>query len=393
MCVIAFFFTFVFMKIKKKKILLGLHKYLGLSTGLVLFIVALTGCFLSFKEEIENCYSPFKTVTVEVSDFLKPSTIKNIASKSIPNKTIHGVVYGNPDEALEVVFYEATPEFHQSLYVNPYSGAVLKRVDHLQGFFSFALKGHLRLWLPLEIGKQVVGFSVLFFFIIIVTGLLIWMPKKLKNIGKRLRFSWHLKTKWRRKNFDLHTVIGFYMSSFGLLFAFTGCIMAFNWFYYIAYVGTGGNKDPRFITPESVVTTTASSEAISESVASYDLLVPALKKSYPAAQSFELHYPETEKASILVEVNNSKGVYYDRDYLFFDQYSLEELEAHSIYGHYKNTDFADKLIRMNYDIHVGAIGGIVGKIIAFLACLICGSLPVSGIVLWLSRRKRLNAIV
>lgn len=107
------------MKIKKKKILLGLHKYLGLSTGLVLFIVALTGCFLSFKEEIENCYSPYKTVAIEASEFLKPSTIKNIASKLIPNKTIHGVVYGKLDEALEVVFYEATPEFYQSLYVNP----------------------------------------------------------------------------------------------------------------------------------------------------------------------------------------------------------------------------------------------------------------------------------
>ena len=68
--------------------------------------------------------------------------------------------------------------------------------------------------------------------------------------------------------------------------------MAFNWFYYIAYVGTGGNKDPRFITPESEITTTGhNTETISESVASYDLLLPILKKFYPAAQSFEDGHP------------------------------------------------------------------------------------------------------
>ena len=43
---------------------------------------------------------------------------------------------------------------------------------------------------------------------------------------------------------------------------------------------------------------------------------------------------------------------------------------------------------MNYDIHVGAIGGIPGKIIAFLLCLISGSLPVTGFIIWFDKKRR-----
>ena len=40
---------------------------------------------------------------------------------------------------------------------------------------------------------------------------------------------------------------------------------------------------------------------------------------------------------------------------------------------------------MNYDIHIGAIGGIAGKIIAFLSSLLIASLPVTGTLLWYGR--------
>jgi uncharacterized iron-regulated membrane protein len=43
---------------------------------------------------------------------------------------------------------------------------------------------------------------------------------------------------------------------------------------------------------------------------------------------------------------------------------------------------------MNYDIHVGAIGGITGKVIAFLASLMAASMPVTGIMIWWGRRKK-----
>ncbi|GAA0718550.1 PepSY-associated TM helix domain-containing protein [Aquimarina litoralis] len=379
-------------KNNRRKRILQIHKILGLTTGLVLFVVSITGCLWVFKEEIESFYDDYKYVDVQDQSFLVASEIKKIAEKIIPNRTIHGVVYGQPGEAIEVVFYESEPEvFYQSVYLNPYSGAFIKRVDNDAGFFGFVLKGHLRLWLPDAIGSRVVSYSVLLFLVIIISGLILWWPRNKKNWRQRLRFDWNKNTRWKRKNFDLHTVVGFYVSSFGLILAFTGCVMAFNWFYFIAYKASGGSNDPRFVIPES-------EQVIASTIASsypYDQLIPILKEKYQNAHSFELHYPENDTTSVLVEVSNSKGLYYNMDYLFFDQYTLKEIETPSIYGKYKNASFADKVIRMNYDIHIGAIGGLAGKIIAFLSSLLCASLPVSGVLLWYGRkykkRKKHNA--
>jgi len=43
---------------------------------------------------------------------------------------------------------------------------------------------------------------------------------------------------------------------------------------------------------------------------------------------------------------------------------------------------------MNYDIHVGAIAGLTGKVIAFLASLVSASLPVTGFIIWFDRERR-----
>jgi uncharacterized iron-regulated membrane protein len=43
---------------------------------------------------------------------------------------------------------------------------------------------------------------------------------------------------------------------------------------------------------------------------------------------------------------------------------------------------------MNYDIHVGAIAGLPGKILAFLISLLCSSLPVTGFLVWYGKKVK-----
>ena len=372
-----------------KKTARKLHLWIGLSTGLIVFILSITGCCWVFQEELRGLADDFKTVKVENKPFITATQAKSIAQKVFPKKGIHGVSFGQPDEAIEVIFYEAKPKFYQKVFINPYSGKVIKAEDQLSGFFAFVLRGHMYLWLPEAIGIQVTSTATLLFFVIIVTGLILWWPKNKKGRKQRLKFMWKPTTSWKRKNFDLHAVTGFYISLFAWVFAFTGCIMAFNWFYFIAFKATGGTKAPQFIIPNSAK---KPSLAASNPVKPIDQLVPKLRKSTPNAVAFELHYPTSDSASIYVEIFQKNEVYYNVDYRFFDQYTLKELDTPSIYGKYENATFADKVIRMNYDIHVGSIGGIAGKIIAFLASLITASLPVTGFLIWWGKRKKQKAL-
>ena len=57
-------------------------------------------------------------------------------------------------------------------------------------------------------------------------------------------------------------------------------------------------------------------------------------------------------------------------------------------GHLRRKNAGEKLLEMNYDIHVGAIGGMPGKILAFFASLLSASLPVTGFLIWYPRWRR-----
>ena len=368
-----------------KKLIFKIHQTLGLTTGIVVFIVSLTGCCWSFKEEIESLYDNYKTVSLQEADIIEASKAKELAQKVFPKQHIHGVLYQNDKQsAVEVIFYNEEPEFYQSVFLNPYSGDVIKKIDHTAGFFGFVLKGHVRLWLPKAIGKQIVGVSVIVFLLIIVSGIILWLPKKRKKLKQRLKFDWKKTTRWKRKNFDLHSIIGFYASSITLIIAFTGCIMAYNWFYYLFYKSIGGEKTTFFEVPKNI----NEEPNVGSKIYPMDKLIPLLKKENPEAKSFELHYPEDENHSIYVEVEKTSGIHYDADYRFFDKNTLTEIETNALYGKYENTKVADKIMRMSYDIHIGSIAGIPGKIIAFLISLLTASLPITGILLWYGRKYK-----
>ncbi|AXP83095.1 PepSY-associated TM helix [Mariniflexile rhizosphaerae] len=367
-----------------KKNILWLHKILGLVTGVVVFIVAITGCCWAFKEEIESLYVDDYTVEIQNAPILTPTEVKTIGNSVFPNNTIHGSIFNNSNEAIEIIFYDAKPEFYQSVFLNPYTGDVMHIENHLSGFFSFILKGHMRLWFPKDIGEQIVGTSILIFILIIISGFILWVPKKRKNLKQRLKFMWKPTTRWKRKNFDLHAIVGFYICSLALILAFTGTIISYNWMKYVVYKAAGGEKVPQFIIPENESKTV---NLDSETLA-IDNLIVKLKNELPNAVSYELHYPQNDSSSVYVEVSNSKGVFYDTDFRFYDQNTLEELETPGVYGKYSDTKVAEKILRMNYDIHIGAIGGLPGKIIAFLVSLLTATLPVTGFLLWYGRKYK-----
>jgi uncharacterized iron-regulated membrane protein len=106
-------------------------------------------------------------------------------------------------------------------------------------------------------------------------------------------------------------------------------------------------------------------------------------------ESMIISFIQSADAALEISINHRPGTYYNMDNYYFDQYSGKELTGKGTYaGAFKNASGADKIKRMNYDIHVGAVLGLPGKIMAFFASLIAASLPVTGFYIWLGRRKK-----
>ncbi len=370
---------------QKRKIFRLIHLYLGAAAGLIVFIEAVTGALWVFKDEIESATQPEIVIENQTGPTITPTFAKEKAQEVIEGKAIHGVLYPNEsDQPIEVIFYETEPEFFYSLFLNPYSGEVLSRKDHLRGFFAFILDGHLHLWLPPKIGEPLVSYGTLVFLISIITGIVLWWPKNQKGRKQRLKFDWKNTTKWRRKNFDIHTVLGFYVSAFAMTFVITGLVMGLNWFYFVFYSVIGGNNEMQFIIPKNI--SEYSQKKIDDKP--IDQLPEILRATYPTARDFEIHFPYSDSVSIYVEVSYKDGVYYDSDYIFFDQATLEDVSTTSIYGRFRDANLPDHIMRANYDIHVGAIGGLPTKILMFISCLIIATLPITGGLIWYGRTQK-----
>ncbi|MFD1140483.1 PepSY-associated TM helix domain-containing protein [Larkinella insperata] len=368
-----------------KKMVGKLHLWLGLSSGLLVFIVAITGCILAFEHEIKTVVRPFQYVEpVANATVLPPSRLQAIAEKQVPGKPAKGVNYGERGHSVNVPFYGAAPDYYYQVYLNPYTGEVLKVVDEETDFFHFILHGHYYLWLPEEIGQPVVAYGTLVFTMLLITGMVLWWPKNLNktNRNKSFRIKW--KAQWRRVNYDLHNVPGFYALTISVVLAVTGMIFGIEWLSNSIYwATTGGKTMPVYRQP------------LSDSTAARQFTDPVDRlwyRFYPTkaeTASLFISTPELASESISVSINHRPGTYYKTDYYNFDQYTLKELKGEGPYfGVYDKAGLGDKLRRMNYDIHVGAILSLPGKILAFCASLICASLPVTGFIIWWGRRKK-----
>lgn len=368
-----------------KQLIGKLHLWLGMASGLIVFVIAITGCILAFEQEIKNVTQPYRFAEAPVNaKLLPPSVLKAKAEAALPGKTANGVLYNEPGRSADVGFYNADPEYYYVVYLNPYSGEVLKVWSEDDDFFHLILHGHYYLWLPPAIGQPVVASATLIFLFMLISGMVLWWPRN-KSAAKQ-RFSIKWDAAWRRKNYDMHNVLGFYMLAVGLMFAITGLVWGFQWFSEGLYKVTGGQGSPAYIIPPSDTTAAQLNTSIAGKV---DKLWLKLRRENPTQQGINLSFPKLPAESIFSYVNYRPGTYYKVDYHYFDQHTLQEINNKGPYtGKYADAGVADKLRRMNYDLHVGAIWGLPGKILAFLASLICASLPITGFIIWWGRRKK-----
>jgi len=367
---------------KFKKIIGKIHLWLGLISGLLVLFLGITGCILAYQQEIENATQPYRFVKHENKAHLNPTRIKEIAENKLPGKHAHSVKYEDGKAAV-VSFYNTEPAYYYLIYINPYNGEVLKVKDMSQDFFRIVINGHYYLWLPPNIGQPIVASATLIFVVLMISGLILWWPKN--AAARKKRFSVKFTAQWRRVNYDLHNVLGFYVTWIAIFIAITGLVMGFQWFSKSVYwVASGGKSMTQYYPALSDSTI---NKADFEGNAADVLWFKMQEQWKHKGGSFEVHFPENKKESIELAFNPNTKTYWQTDYRFFDQKTLKEIEVKHLYGKLSKASSADKLMRMNYDIHVGAIGGLAGKTLAFFASLLAASMPVTGFLIWKGRRK------
>ena len=384
-------------KKKKPKYWIGkIHLWLGLTSGLIVLLLSITGCIYVFSQEITEWQRHDAIYVPKVEgQRLAPSVVwhKTLTAlkDTIAFEDMH--IYKDPSKAYEFhcykvaketssIWYFDTIEYYYQIYVDPYTGEILGIYDQEKDFFNIVKMLHWSLLLKTEIGQVVVGWSTFIFVIMLISGIILWWPKNKAMRKQRFKFIWKDSTKWRRKNYDLHNILGFYISVIALIIAFTGMVWAFTWFQAIVYVaGSQSITPPEVVKKESIISDGDKNKAFD------DAAVTTWKK-YADADAISIGMPEESKGAIQAYVQPYKGKYYVYHQLQFDQYTGKLLHERN----HSQKNFGEKLITANYDVHVGAILGIPGKIIAFIASFIIGLLPISGFLIWWGRSNKKKAL-
>ena len=372
-----------------RKLVATLHLWIGLGAGLVVCVVAVTGAMYVFADDIRE-------VLREDAIYIEPGAGETIPLSKLWERTQAELgrndqlweieIFNRPDKSWvflgrknspEAITYFGLVDYYRSYYLNPYNGELLAIYDEEFDFFNVVKLAHYSLLLNFPYGKPIVGMSTLIVVVMLISGIILWWPGAGNARKHRFLFKWNSGTAWKRKNFDLHNIVGFYISCVVLILAITGLVYAFPWFRSLVYMAGAVTTVPQNLSRvESVLTDAVANPPL-------DSALHQTRTLYPSAEAFTISPPSNSRGAINVYVQQDAGnrsVTHDAQ---FDQYSGELLRKRS----HADKNSGEKLLAANYDIHVGAILGIPGKILAFLASLLCASLPVTGFMVWWGRRR------
>ncbi|MBE9586436.1 PepSY domain-containing protein [Mucilaginibacter sp. JRF] len=361
-----------------KKINAWVHLWFGLFSGIVVFVLGLTGCILVFEPELRSLTSPWLHVDAAGREMLPPSVLYQTAKKALPDKKLGTVWYHGEDHSVSI---SVRPD--SQIYVNPYTAKVVA-IKGDSEFFDFVKEGHYYLWLPEKIGHQVTGWGTAIFFILLVSGLVLWWPKKWNKRAVEQSFKVKWKAKFKRVNYDLHNVFGFYSLLVALVLAFTGLMMSFRWFGDVVFILTGGVEHERVEVRSDSVNVELANQYRQVDKA---WRIGITQIGEHDKKSIIVGIPEKASDPIYLTVDMYKGTWRD---VALDQATLKPIPGGGN-GRMRDLALADWINRANYGLHVGEIGGITTKIIYFIASLISASLPITGFLIWWGRRKKKSA--
>lgn len=342
--------------------------WLGLGTGLIVFIVSITGCLYVFEEEIrENTQQDELYVPIQEKPFVGLDSIIRTFNAIAPKEkiTVIRVKEVEPNATVQI-----SSKKKMVYFFNPYDGSLVKKGG--ADWLSVVLEIHTSLLLG-ETGKFIQRWAVVIFVIMLITGLVLWFPNQVRLIKQSLKVKW--KGSFKRVNYDLHNVLGFYTSGILIVISLSGLYFAFKEVKTAASFFTGTKLTDG---KKQIAATPIHSEVTS---VRYDSLYKTVSLKYPGANftSFSIRKNGELRLRMIYPYKWARN-----QNTFYFKEATGQLLRFKLYQDYNGADFIEAT---NYDLHTGQLFGWFGKIVACIASLISASLPVTGVIIWLKRKK------
>ena len=397
-----------------RKIFRNIHLWLSIPFGILITLICFSGAALVFEKEVmELCHRDLYFVKkVEAAPLPMEQLMTKVAATLPDSVSVTGVnVSSDPERAYQVTLSKPR---RASMYVDQYTGEVTGKYERAP-FFNFMFRMHR--WLLDSMkqdggifwGKMIVGTSTLMFVFVLISGVVVWWPRTRKALKNSLKIV--ANKGWLRFWYDLHVAGGMYTLVFLLAMALTGLTWSFQWYRTGFYKTFGVEVLPSMGHGNAAANATAKGgksdskpegrEGRGERSGNRGERSEG-EGGRPEGRGAHRHSPYAHWEQVyeqLAQANpgykqisvsdGSASVAFNR---FGNQRATDRYKFNPRNGEitettlYKDLENFGKIRGWIYSVHVGSWGGMLTRILTFIAALIGASLPLTGYYLWIRKK-------
>lgn len=367
-----------------KKTLFQLHWFFGITAGLILSLMGITGAIYSYEQPILKWINQDSyVVQAETQAKLTPAEIYQHFQKVHPEFKINSItVSPSPTTSSNINIEKEGERRGFTMMINPYNAELLPDIKG-RDFFMFIQQLHRNLTVG-DSGKQITGACTLILIFFVLSGLYLRWPKR-HTIRQWLAF----KPQLNGRNFlwDLHAVAGTWVLVFYLILACTGLTWSYSWWKDGLY-NVLGVENPAKTAQAKQKTTDDEEEGLNPAEISY-----ALTQTWTG---FNAQINRSYSALTLTLPKKPDGI---MELMFLDpipqherarnranyNYQTQQFEKLDIY---EDKKLNEKIMSSLLPVHRGSFFGPVYQFLVVLASLAMPVFFVSGWLLYLKRRKQ-----
>lgn len=369
-----------------KAVLLQVHSIAGLVLALLLSTIALTGAIMSFEDEIvDHLNAGIMQVSPRTTPPLMPDElVVRLKAAQDFGKVSAFTLSSDPAAAVHVRFgRDEQGGRPASLYVDPYDARVLGS-PRGEEFFATVRRLHRWLLIPGDAkgwGRPITGTVALGLIVMLVSGLVLRWPRRAGSV--KMWFKPNLALTGRGLHRSLHTVIGTWVLPVYLVITLTGLWFSFEW-YKDGVVWLLSRPEVATAKMQTKAPRAAGRPAPAQPIG-FDRTWTTFQReeggrfsrallTLPAGPGTVIRIRSWEKDMTLEAMR--------------DEFRVDAVTGQLVAAErYADKTFGEKIIAAMYDIHRGAILGWPGKLAFMIAAALMPLFAVTGILLYLSRRK------
>lgn len=389
-----------------RKVFFQIHLWAGILLALYVIAIGISGSILVFKEEL----MPKPHVSIGKLDYNACTAAQinraiDLANTAIPGMKAFLASCPTPANGLFTITVRTEPKHspggrgqqlrgtaepqgprqklaQRTVYIHPQTWQVVGTADREASWLETVEQFHVNLLLGRN-GRLWNGIGASILLLLAFTGIVLWWPG-IRNWTRGLKVDF--RKSWKRINWDLHSVMGFWALFFTLTWALTG--MYFTWPKLFTTPITKFTHITTASYPGPQMREAAKRPPIQDAPLNVTAMIEEAQRQSPRGHLEGVFYG-TEPRPIFT-IYMAKGVmgdYSNADFVYFDQRSNTCLYA---WHRGDNHTLGDWLIWLIAPLHFGTTWGQAAKVLWAMLGLVLPALTVTGLMMywnrWLSKR-------